>query len=106
MAVAAAEMAFAGELGMELFLKEVPIDRSKIKRNDSILFSESNSRFIVEVKKEHRRDFEGILKGIPCGLVGCVSQNKEFKVNGMDGKICINADIAGLKEAWQKTLRW
>lgn len=106
MAVAAAEMAFAGGLGMELFLKEAPIDRSKIKRNDSILFSESNSRFIVEVKKEHRRDFEGILKGIPYGLVGCVSQNKEFKVYGMDGKICINADIAGLKEAWQKTLRW
>lgn len=105
MALAAAEMAFAGGLGMELFLKEVPFQLSA-KRNDFILFSESNSRFIVEVKKEHKRDFERILKGIPYGLIGCVSQNKAFKVYGTDGKICINADIAGLKEAWQKTLRW
>jgi phosphoribosylformylglycinamidine synthase len=121
--VAAAEMAFSGGLGMEIFLSEAPfISKSEIrnpksetnsksqipnsKRNDIILFSESNSRFIVEIEKKKQNSFEKILKGLPFGLIGCVSENKEFKVYGLDGKVCINAELAELKEAWQKPLRW
>ncbi|MDP3731578.1 MAG: phosphoribosylformylglycinamidine synthase subunit PurL, partial [Candidatus Omnitrophota bacterium] len=124
--VSAAEMAFSGGLGMEMFLSEVPYkinpsttlridgERSRTikntnqnsKRNDFILFSESNSRFIVEVEKKKQKKFENILKGIPFGLVGCLSSNKEFRIYGLDGKICVKADIAALKEAWQSPLRW
>jgi len=119
--VAAAEMAFSGGLGMELFLSEVPyevkrqkaegkssIQNSKIEdsRNDFILFSESNSRFIVEVEKKKQKAFEEILKGIPFGLMGCVSSSKVFRVYGCDGKICVKTHIDELKEAWQKPLRW
>ncbi len=103
--VAAAEMAFSGGLGMELFLSEVPY-KSKDSRNDFILFSESNSRFIVEVAKKDQSAFEKILKGLPFGLAGCVSKNKIFKVYGLDGKTCIKAGIGELKESWQKPLRW
>ena len=128
-AVALAEMAFAGGLGMEVFLGEVPFaSKSQIpmvrlrspwhssevevpnpksqKRNDFILFSESNSRFIVEVGKKNQKKFEKILKGIHFGLIGCVSSKKEFKVYGLDGKVCIKTGIDKLKEAWQKPLRW
>lgn len=104
-AVAAAEMAFAGGLGMDIFLSEVPYNGKKV-RNDFVLFSESNSRFIVEVEKRHQKEFESILKGLPYGLVGCISKEKEFKVLGLDGKACIKADINQLKEAWQKPLRF
>jgi phosphoribosylformylglycinamidine synthase II len=104
--VAASEMAFSGGLGMELFLAEVPYSRLKGGRNDSVLFSESNSRFIVEVEKKDQQKFEKALKGIPLGLIGCVSRGKDFKVFGLDGKICVDSDINGLKEAWQKPLRW
>ncbi|MCX5697092.1 MAG: phosphoribosylformylglycinamidine synthase subunit PurL [Candidatus Omnitrophica bacterium] len=103
--VAAAEMAFSGGLGMELFLTELPYSPD-VKRNDFILFSESNSRFVVEVQKKHQHKFESLLKGIPFGLAGCVSAGKEFKVYGLDGKACVKADITELKEAWQKPLRW
>jgi phosphoribosylformylglycinamidine synthase len=103
--VAAAEMAFSGGLGMELFLSEVPY-KSKDSRNDFILFSESNSRFIVEVAKKDQSAFEKILKGLPFGLAGCVSKNKIFKMYGLDGKTCIKAGIGELKESWQKPLRW
>ncbi|MCX5705022.1 MAG: phosphoribosylformylglycinamidine synthase subunit PurL [Candidatus Omnitrophica bacterium] len=103
--VAAAEMAFSGGLGMELFLSEVPY-KSKNSRNDFILFSESNSRFIVEVAKKDQKVFEKSLRGLPFGLAGCISKNKAFKVYGLDGKTCINADIDELKEFWQKPLRW
>ncbi len=104
--VSAAEMAFSGGLGMELFLGEVPYKASHAERNDFILFSESNSRFIVEVEKKNQKAFEKILKGIPFGLVGCVSADREFKIYGLDGKICVNTDTDELKETWQKPLRW
>lgn len=104
--VTLAEMAFSGGLGMEIFVSEIPYTRSPVMRNDYILFSESNSRFVVEVEKKNQRKFEGILKGLPFGLVGCISKDNDFKVYGLDGKICIKADIYKLKEAWQKPLRW
>ena len=105
LAVAASEMAFSGGLGMDLFLSEVPY-KAQNSRNDFILFSESNSRFIVEVDKKKQKTFEKIIKGITFGLIGCLSKRKEFKVFGLDGKICLKADIHKLKEAWLKPLRW
>jgi phosphoribosylformylglycinamidine synthase len=111
--VALAEMAFSGGLGMDLFLSEVPYKEGLSAkryplnaRNDVILFSESNSRFIVEVDKKNQKAFEKVLKGIPLGLIGCVNADKEFKVYGLDGKICVKARIDALKDAWQKPLRW
>jgi phosphoribosylformylglycinamidine synthase len=104
-AVAAAEMAFAGGLGMEIFLSEVPYE-GKSLRNDCILFSESNSRFIVEVEKKKQKEFEKILKGVHFGLIGCLGEKKDFKAYGLDSKICLQADIDELREAWQKPLRW
>jgi phosphoribosylformylglycinamidine synthase len=104
-AVAAAEMAFAGGLGMEIFLSEVPYEGRSL-RNDCILFSESNSRFIVEVEKKKQKEFEKILKGVHFDLIGCVGQKKDFKVYGLDSKICLRANIDELREAWQKPLRW
>jgi phosphoribosylformylglycinamidine synthase len=103
--VSAAEMAFAGGLGMELFLSRVPYEAQSL-RNDFILFSESNSRFIVEVAKKNQKAFEKALKGLPFGLIGCVSKNKELKVYGPDNKVCIKAGIEELKDAWKEPLRW
>ncbi len=103
--VAAAEMAFSGGLGMDLFLSEVPY-KAQGTRDDFILFSESNSRFIVEVSKKKQKEFELALKGVPFGLVGCLNANKEFKVFGLGGKVCLKAGIDELKEAWGRPLRW
>ena len=103
--VALAEMSFSGGLGVEAFLEGAPY-QSRDKRNDYLLFSESNSRFVVEVDKSKQKDFEKTLKGLPFSLIGCVGAKNDFKVYGLDGKICINADIYELKDAWQKPLRW
>ncbi len=111
--VSAAEMAFAGGVGMELFLSEVPYRQqygSKWntggERNDFVLFSESNSRFVVEVAKRDRKSFEKTLRGIPFSLIGCLSAGREFKVYGLDGKVCVRTDIDALKQAWKEPLRW
>ena len=113
--VSLAEMAFAGGLGMEIFLAEVPCKGQGLRvkgqgqssqRNDFVLFSESNSRFVVEVEKKKQNDFEKAMKGVALGLIGCLSKGKDFKVYGLDGKVCVRADIYDLKESWQKPLRW
>jgi len=103
-AVALAEMSFAGSLGIEAFLKEIPT--KNIKRDDLVLFSESNTRFIVEVRKKDKKKFENTMKGIPIGLLGCISNKPYFKIYGLDDRKIIDIGIDKLKEAWQKPLRW
>ena len=106
LAVALAEMAFSGGLGMEIFLAQVPYLKSAGMRNETILFSESNSRFVVEVEKEKQKDFQKQLKESAFGLVGCLTDKTDFKVYGLDGELCIETNINSLKDAWQKPLRW
>lgn len=103
--VALAEMAFSGGLGMEVFLAEIPREKA-IKRNNHLLFSESNSRFVVEVEPRNQRKFEQVIKDIPHGLLGKVTGKPVFKVYGLDRGIVIQAKINDLKESWQKPLRW
>ena len=83
LSVALAEMAFSGGLGMEVFLGEVPVKAAGIN-NEGILFSESHSRLVVEVKKSKQKDFEKQLKGVACGLAGCLTDKTDFKVYGLD----------------------
>ena len=94
--VALAEMVFSGGLGAEIFLSEAPYE-STTRRNDFLLFSESNSRFVVEVDKKHKEEFERILKGVDFGLIGCVTSGNSFKIFGLDGKLCVEADSRKLK---------
>ncbi|MFA5388549.1 MAG: phosphoribosylformylglycinamidine synthase subunit PurL [Candidatus Omnitrophota bacterium] len=103
MAVALAEMAFSGGSGIKVSLKEAP---SQVKKDHVILFSESNTRFIAEVRKEDKKKFETLMKGAAVGLLGEVSGSKDFEVYGVNGDKIIDISIDKLKEAWQKPLRW
>lgn len=103
LAVAAAEMSFAGGLGMELGLGAVPIE-GDIKGEDTLLFSESNSRFLVEVRPQMVRAFEKALKGIPYGLLGRVKKEPVFVIKDRHDRTLIREGIYGLKEAWQSPL--
>jgi phosphoribosylformylglycinamidine synthase len=103
--VAIAEMAFAGGLGAKVNLKDVPL-AERITRDDNILFSESNSRFIVEVALEKKEAFEKTMKGSTFAKIGKVTKSKWFEVIGVNGNDVLNEKIADLKEAWQKPLRW
>jgi phosphoribosylformylglycinamidine synthase len=103
--VAAAEMAFAGGLGMELELKEVPLGE-EMERDDFILFSESNSRFIVEVEPTRREEFEEVMGEVPFGLIGRVREDGEFIVRGRSGAVLVRSNVRDLKEAWKAPLNW
>ncbi|MBN2397552.1 MAG: phosphoribosylformylglycinamidine synthase, partial [Deltaproteobacteria bacterium] len=100
--VALAEVAFAGGVGVDIALSLVP--REEIERDDYLLFSESQSRFVVTVSPEAREGFEKIMAGNICACVGKVSQGKTLRIIGIHGTTIIEEDIDSLKEAWQKPL--
>ena len=98
-------MAFAGGLGMTLNLKNVPLGEP-IDRDDYILFSESNTRFLTEIAPEDKTAFEKAMNGVTFAQIGKVTRKKTFVINGLKGNSVLEADIDELKEAWQKPLRW
>ncbi len=102
--VALAETAFAGGFGMEIDLKEVP--SSGLNRNDLLLFSESQSRFVVTLDPSKKKAFETLLGDAIYGEIGVVSDDEIFRIIGLDGKTIIEANIDDLKEAWQKPLKF
>jgi phosphoribosylformylglycinamidine synthase II len=102
LAVAAAEMAFAGGLGLEIDLKKVP--GKDLLRNDFVLFSESNSRFLIEVAETDRGLFEELIWGKSCVKIGQVTKEQRLIVKGLDAKIIIDAPLDILRKSWKKTL--
>jgi len=123
LAVALAEMAFAGGCGARVTLASVPsefpsastsvapglsanaavLDESEIR-----LFSESHTRFVCEVPPAKRQEFEALLGGVPHAWIGEVLEQRRLVVYDRDDAATprIDADIADLKEAWQAPLRW
>ncbi len=105
LAVAAAEMAFAGGLGVDLSLASLA-EQSALDINAVLLFSESNSRFLVEVPENQAEYFESRFADLPLVQLGSVTKSGLVNIIGVDGKPVINAAISDLKSAWQKTLDW
>jgi phosphoribosylformylglycinamidine synthase len=100
LAVAISEMAFTGNYGIDLYLKKVPRSGS-MQRNDFILFSESNSRFLVEVQEKRRRDFEALMEGVACSVVGRVKREKRLLIHGTDDSTVVDVSLAELRNAWK-----
>jgi phosphoribosylformylglycinamidine synthase len=103
--VAIAEMAFAGGLGVVVTLKDVPLGEP-MNRDDLILFSESNSRFLVEVKPSDKDEFEETMSGISFASIGQVTPSAMLEIYGIRDKKVASISIAELKEAWQRPIRW
>jgi phosphoribosylformylglycinamidine synthase subunit PurSL len=103
LAVAAAEMAFAGDLGarisLERLLCESDLDTA------ARLFSESNTRFLCEVRPNDAAAFETALAGVPHACIGEVTDSRTLSISDA-GSPVVEIDIDTLKEAWQKPLRW
>jgi len=103
LAVALAETAFSGGLGLEVDLRRVPA--AGLERSDYLLFSETQSRFVVTVAPQQQAAFEACLQATACGLVGRVTAKGRLLITGLRGEIVVDAAISDLKEAWQRTLR-
>jgi len=105
LAVALAEMAFAGGLGIEADLRGLPKSADCI-RSDAQLFAESNSRYIVEVEPENYDAFARCMLNLPFGQIGKVTSEKSLVIKNQNGTAVVDLDLESLKRAWQKPFDW
>jgi phosphoribosylformylglycinamidine synthase len=103
LAVALAEMAFAGGVGADVTdLKAVAPAVSDTAR----LFSESPTRFILEVRPERAAALREAFGGVPLVKIGVTVKEPRLRIAGENGEWLIWSKLDELKEAWQKPLRW
>ena len=93
LAVAVAEMAFAGGLGVDV-TAAMTVEE---------LFAESCTRFVVEVPKERSDAFEADLGDVPRTLLGNLTEDPNVRLAGGERPV-IEASCEELKTAWQTPL--
>jgi len=98
LAIAAAEMVLGTQLGLDLDLDSIPPTTGL--RDDVILFSESNSRFLVEVDSGKARLFEKLTRSIPHALIGKVRNDGRLVIR-KSGKILVSLKGETLRSAWK-----
>ncbi len=103
LAVALAETAFAGGLGIHVDLRRVAAEQGL--REDALLFSESQSRLLLTVRPSQQQAFEALFAGQSCSWLGEVTEDQELRIVGLLGEVLIRSTIEDLKEAWQAPLR-
>jgi phosphoribosylformylglycinamidine synthase len=101
LAAAVAEMAFAGGVGADV----VGLDGSLTEA--AWLFSESTSRFLVEVHPKRAGELGRCLGSeVAWRPVGATVQEPRLRIANPAGEWVVWASLADLKEVWQKPLRW
>ena len=98
--VAAAEMAFGGDFGAKIDLRRVPFEGGTAG-DEALLWSESPSRFLVEVDPSDAAAFEQHFTGLPFAVIGEVSAQPELAVVGLNGEHVLREEIATLRAAWK-----
>ena len=114
---ALAEMCFAGGIGCEVDLADVLTDPPTIDITDHdlfglglidpmILYSETPSRFLVEVAPTMKDDFFRTMGDLPVSVIGTLTNSDRLIIRDVVRTEYINEPLTDLKEAWQKPLRW
>jgi len=99
LAVAAAEMAFAGELGVSLDISRMPSPPALSEI--ALLFSETPSRFLVEVPAVAKKHFESLFKGY-AGCLGRVTKAKTLVIRDSRSKqTWVKEPVESLRKAWE-----
>jgi phosphoribosylformylglycinamidine synthase len=99
--VAAAEMAFTGDLGLDVDLSRVPL--SEGMRDDFALFSESNGRLLVEVSERNCIEFEALMEDTVVARIGSVNGDKTLRVE-KNGRLIFELPLTMLIGAWKTPL--
>ena len=97
--VAFAKVAAGGRLGLKVDLDKVPV--SVPCNATEILFSESNTRFVMTASPDKAQEVEKLLSGIPFAKVGTVINEPEVEFTGAGieaAKIQLDKIISAYKE--------
>lgn len=113
LSVCLAEMAIAGRLGLEAHLDEIAIETTAAATDSqergvippvlTRLFSESNSRFVIEVAPEHAAAVEATFAGTPIYRLGKVVASPQVTIFQQRRPV-LEQSIETLRDRWQSPL--
>jgi phosphoribosylformylglycinamidine (FGAM) synthase-like enzyme len=103
-------MAFAGEVGVELLLDAAVREPGLAElpeslRTGGLLFSESNTRFLLEVRASDMSAVRELLGAVPHQEIGRTTDSGELRIHS-GGRTVVQATLGDLKECWQAPLRF
>jgi len=95
------EMAIGSDVGAEVDLSPINPDL----RSDFKLFSESNTRWIIEVKYEKQKEFEALMKkhSTPFIKIGS-TKSKSIIINDKNNEV-VNLSINDIRVQWKEPIR-
>ena len=91
LAVAVAEMAFAGGIGADLTQLRTA-GGFALFPDEVFLFSESTTRFVVEVTPANAASLTRCLEGVPCERIGQTCKEPRLRIAGVNGEWIIWAN--------------
>jgi len=107
LAVALAEMLFAGNLGATIDLAGVPCAEDA-DADHILMFAETPTRFVVEIEPQN---FDAIAKALQkaavrFGVIGTVTEEQRMKVRSIKAGHLMDEPIEDLRKSWLGTLDW
>jgi len=100
LAIAFAKSAMGGRLGFDVDLAKIPVEG---ELNDAeLLFSESNSRFVLTCRPEKSAGVEKLLAGFDFAKVGVTTDSANL--NFTHGDKTVSVDMDSLVSSYKKTL--
>ncbi len=98
--VAAAEMAFAGDIGLRLDVSDLPIEGTPSLHER--LFAENPSRYLLEVAQEDLDRVQTHLGDLPWAVIGNFDETTALSLSD----ISFNVELKELRSAWLAPLEW
>lgn len=101
--IALARKAISSQMGMEISLSKVP--HENIDREDFLLFSETQTRFLVTTDPSKKEEFESHFKDFTFAHIGQINEDKNFVIKDFDDKDLIKSNINTLDEHYKNTFK-
>lgn len=106
--VAAAEMAFAGRVGLDLDLAALPVAPGVSLDAAAMCFAETPSRYLLEVAPDH---LDAVIRSlrdaaIPFGQIGTFAPHHRLTLRTPQAGQLLSADLDTLRAAWLAPLDW
>jgi len=102
LAVSLALICIGGQLGAEIDLRNLPVEGDL--SDEQLLFSESNSRFIVTCSSDRVEELRNLFIDLPFAQIGRVTDEKKLMVKGIKGTTVVDVQLDRLARAFKETL--
>lgn len=98
--------AIAGNAGMKIDLNKMR-KTEEVTRSDSLLFSETQNRFVVTVSQKNKKRFEELAQKTKTRIseIGVVTGEKELEITALDGKQS-KVTVEELRKAYCSTFKF